>query len=108
MATHNSDKSRQGKGQVAVRDRTKLRRPPKYKVFLHNDDYTPQEFVVIVLKTFFRKTDTVARQIMLTVHHKGSGIAGTYTRDIAESKVAQVSDFARGQGAPLRLTIESA
>ena len=87
--------------------RKKVKRPDLYAVVLHNDDYTSQEFVVIVLKTFFGKSDTDARQIMLTVHHKGSGIAGTYTRDIAESKVAQVSDFARGQGAPLRLTVES-
>jgi ATP-dependent Clp protease adaptor protein ClpS len=102
-----SEERTDGDQGVLLSTRKKVKRPDLYAVVLHNDDYTPQEFVVIVLKTFFRKTDTDARQIMLTVHHKGSGIAGTYTRDIAESKVAQVSDFARDQGAPLRLTVES-
>jgi ATP-dependent Clp protease adaptor protein ClpS len=100
------DESNQSEVVLATRPRVK--RPSLYNVVLHNDDYTTQELVVEVLRLFFHKTDTEAMQIMLTVHHKGSGVAGTYTRDIAESKVAQVTDFARGHGAPLKLTTEPA
>tara|TARA_B100001094_G_scaffold312593_1_gene349419 strand:+ start:570 stop:800 length:231 start_codon:yes stop_codon:yes gene_type:complete len=75
---------------------------------LHNDDYTTQEFVVEILKSWFHKTDTDARQVMLTVHHKGLGVAGIYTRDMADSKVAKVTQFARANGMPLKLTIEPA
>lgn len=84
----------------------KVKRPALYNVLLHNDDYTTQELVVEILKNFFHKSDTEARHIMLTVHHKGMGVAGTYSRDIAESKVVQVTDYARTQGAPLKLTTE--
>lgn len=93
---------------VALATRARLKRPRLYHVLLHNDDYTTQELVVEVLKIFFHKTETEARQIMLTVHHKGHGVAGTYGRDVAESKVSQVTDFAREHGAPLKLTTEPA
>jgi len=105
MATHNDEREDQGV-LLATRDRT--RRPPLYHVVLHNDDYTTQELVVEILKAFFHKTEAEAQTIMLTVHHKGHGVAGTYTRDAAESKVVQVTDFARAQGAPLKLTAEPA
>ncbi|MEY3012172.1 MAG: hypothetical protein RIT45_907 [Pseudomonadota bacterium] len=87
--------------------RRKVKRPRLYDVVLHNDDYTTQELVVEILRVFFHHNDTDARQIMLTVHHKGKGVAGTYARDIAESKAAQVTDFARANGAPLKLTVEA-
>jgi ATP-dependent Clp protease adaptor protein ClpS len=93
---------------VQLATRQKVKRPPLYNVLLHNDDYTTQELVVDVLRAFFHKTDTEARHIMLTVHTKGQGVAGTYARDIAESKVAQVTDYARTNGAPLKLTAEPA
>jgi ATP-dependent Clp protease adaptor protein ClpS len=93
---------------VALATRHKVKRPPLWHVLLHNDDYTTQELVVEILKAFFHKADTEARAIMLTVHHKGKGVAGTYSRDVAESKVAQVTDYARTQGAPLKLTTEPA
>ena len=93
---------------VLISTRKKVKRPRKFAVVLHNDDYTTQEFVVQVLKVFFHRSDTEARTIMLTVHMKGRGVAGTYSKDIAESKVAQVTDFARSQGAPLKLTTEPA
>lgn len=93
---------------VLVKTRRKVKRPRLHNVVLHNDDYTTQEFVVGVLKGFFHRTDTDARRIMLTVHHKGRGIAGTYSKDVAESKVAQVTDFARSHGTPLKLTVEPA
>ncbi|MCO4762866.1 MAG: ATP-dependent Clp protease adapter ClpS [Myxococcales bacterium] len=93
---------------VLISTRKKVKRPPMYNVVLHNDDYTTQEFVVQILKAWFNRTDTDARQVMLTVHHKGQGIAGTYTRDMAESKVAKVTEHARGNGMPLKLTVERA
>ena len=93
---------------VALAPRQKVRRPTMYNVVLHNDDYTTQELVVEVLRLFFHKTAAEAQTIMLNVHTKGKGIAGTYTKDMAESKVAQVTDFARQNGAPLKLTAEPA
>ncbi len=78
----------------------------RYKVVFHNDDYTSQEFVVMVLMKFFHKSETEATHIMLSVHHKGHGVAGLYTRDVAETKVAQVQEVAKEYGHPLRLTAE--
>ncbi len=93
---------------VLLSTRKKVKRPSMWNVILHNDDYTTQEFVVQILKAWFHRTDTDARQIMLTVHHKGQGVAGTYTRDLAESKVAKVTEYARTNGMPLKLTTEQA
>ncbi len=101
-----SKNQNQDQDQEGVLLATKLKRPHLYNVLVHNDDYTTQELVVEVLRNFFHKTETEARHIMLTVHHKGQGVAGTYNRDIAESKVAQVTDYARTHGAPLKLTAE--
>jgi ATP-dependent Clp protease adaptor protein ClpS len=92
--------------QVDVLDRPRSETPRLYKVIFHNDDYTTREFVVQVLRTHFHKTDTEATFIMLTVHTKGSGVAGVYTRDIAETKVRQVTTLARQNGMPLLLTTE--
>jgi len=90
--------------QVVERARTK--RPRRYQVVLHNDDYTTMEFVVEVLMRFFRKDITQAQHIMLHVHHKGYGIVDTFPRDVAETKAEQVMDFAREHGHPLRCTAE--
>jgi len=92
--------------EVDVIERPKSETPRLYKVIFHNDDFTTQEFVVLVLLTFFHKSETEATFIMLTVHRKGSGVAGVYTRDVAETKVQQVTDFAREHGMPLLLTAE--
>jgi ATP-dependent Clp protease adaptor protein ClpS len=91
---------------VLLATRKKVKKPRLYHVVLHNDDYTTMEFVVHVLKRFFHHSDTDARHIMLSVHHKGQAVAGTFSRDVAESKVAQVTDYARTNGAPLKLTTE--
>lgn len=80
--------------------------PKKYKVILLNDDYTPMDFVVDVLKRFFRLNEELATQIMLQVHILGKGVCGIYTRDIAETKVAQVNDYARSHEHPLLCTME--
>jgi ATP-dependent Clp protease adaptor protein ClpS len=105
MSNENQNQDQDG---VQLATRQKMKRPPLYNVLLHNDDYTTQELVVEVLRNFFHKTETEARHVMLTVHNKGQGVAGTYNRDIAESKVAQVTDYARTHGAPLKLTAEPA
>ena len=94
------------KGEVAIKERPKLEKARRYMVIFHNDDYTTREFVVLVLMKFFNKTETEATHVMLTVHHKGRGVAGVYTRDIAESKVDQVHSYAEANGMPLRLSAE--
>jgi len=85
-----------------------LKRPPLFKVLLVNDDYTPMEFVVHVLETFFRMSREKATQVMLHVHTRGVGVCGVYPRDIAETKVVQVNDFARENQHPLLCTMEEA
>ncbi|HEX2202936.1 MAG TPA: ATP-dependent Clp protease adaptor ClpS [Longimicrobium sp.] len=91
---------------VAVGERPKTRRPRLYRVLMHNDDYTTQEFVVGVLTRHFEKTVTEATRIMLQVHLAGVGVAGTYTRDEAETRIARVTDEAESEGYPLLLTME--
>ncbi len=83
-----------------------LKVPKKYKVILLNDDYTPMEFVVEVLKRFFHFHEELATQVMLQVHILGKGVCGVFTRDIAETKVAQVNDYARSNEHPLLCTME--
>jgi ATP-dependent Clp protease adaptor protein ClpS len=95
-----------GHEEVAVEERTRTRKPRLYRVLLHNDDYTTMEFVVDVLVRHFRKSATEATQIMLQVHTQGMGVAGTYTREVAETKVARVTEEAREEGFPLLLTME--
>jgi ATP-dependent Clp protease adaptor protein ClpS len=84
------------------------KRPVRYRVILHNDDYTTMEFVVSVLILFFSKSEDDATRIMLEVHHQGRGVAGTYVRDVAESKADNVEKHARMQGFPLKCTAEPA
>lgn len=83
-----------------------VREPRRYKVLLHNDDYTTMEFVVFVLKVVFNKNEAEATHIMLTVHEKGMGVCGVYTTEIAETKVALVHKMARKEGYPLKCTME--
>ncbi|OHC80278.1 MAG: ATP-dependent Clp protease adaptor ClpS [Rhodospirillales bacterium RIFCSPLOWO2_12_FULL_67_15] len=91
---------------IAVKTRPKTKKPSLYKVLLLNDDYTPMEFVVHVLERLFGKSHEEAIRIMLHVHHKGVGICGVYTYEIAETKAGQVMDLARQQQHPLQCTIE--
>lgn len=91
---------------IAVRERPATRTPRLFRVLLHNDDYTSMEFVVDVLVRFFEKTTTEATQIMLQVHHAGYGVAGSYTRDEAETRVERVAAEAKAQGYPLLLSVE--
>ncbi len=85
-----------------------LKQPPLYKVVLLNDDYTPMEFVVLILEKFFNLNRELAVNIMLNIHTKGKGVCGTYTREIAETKVAQVNEFSRENEHPLLCTMEPA
>ena len=87
-------------------ERAKIRPPCMYKVILFNDDYTTMEFVIEVLQRFFSINRERAQQIMLKVHNDGSAVCGIYTRDVAETKVAQVTEFAQQHGHPLRCTLE--
>lgn len=87
-------------------ERTQLKRPALWRVVMHNDDFTTQEFVILVLMSFFRKDTTEAQHLMLKVHMSGKAIVAVYTRDVAETKVEQVLDFAREHGHPLMLTLE--
>ena len=103
--------SRQSPGRhedAAVLTRKKTGVPKQYRVLLFNDDYTTMEFVVFVLETIFRKSPAEAMQIMLKVHKEGSGIAGVYTREIAETKVRKVHELAKSDGYPLRAGTEEA
>lgn len=93
-------------GVVADR-KQKTRKPKRFKVLLHNDDYTTTEFVVQVLMRHFRKSHAEATHIMLQVHHSGIGVAGVYTREVAETKVAEVIAEARSEGMPLLVTAEA-
>ncbi len=93
---------------VVVRTKPKAKKPSMYKVIMLNDDYTPMEFVVMILERFFTKSHEEATQIMLHVHQKGVGVCGVYTYEIAETKVTQVMDLARQHQHPLQCTLEKA
>ena len=90
----------------AEQTKVKPKKPPLYKVLLLNDDYTPMEFVVLLLMKFFSMTQEQAEQIMLHVHTKGVGVCGVYPREIAETKVRLVLDFANENQHPLQCTLE--
>ena len=107
-----SDEGAGGGGQdqvgVATKSRTKPKKPSQFKVLLLNDDYTPMEFVVMVLKRFFNMDLEQATRVMLHVHQKGVGVCGIFTYEVAETKVTQVMDFALQNQHPLQCTLEKA
>lgn len=84
----------------------KIKEPPKYDVIFHNDDITTMDFVVYVLMKIFRKSEEDAESIMLKVHYEGSAVAGTYSKDIAQSKANYTMNLAKANNFPLKLTIE--
>jgi len=91
---------------VISKTNTRLKRPNLYRVLLLNDDYTPMDFVQLILERFFNKSSEEATRIMLTVHHTGVGECGIFTYEIAETKVAQVMDFSRKNYHPLQCVME--
>ncbi|OIQ63395.1 ATP-dependent Clp protease adapter protein ClpS [mine drainage metagenome] len=93
-------------GQILTRTRKKLQAPGMWQVLLHNDDYTTQAFVVWLLKTVFRKPEPEAVAIMLAVHTSGLGVAGVYTRDVAETRAEKARRLAEREGFPLLCTVE--
>jgi len=93
---------------VETRTKTRLKKPRMYKVLLHNDDYTTMEFVVFILQGIFHHSESEAMQIMLHVHKHGVGVAGVYTREIAETRIAQVEALARKHEYPLRCSMDEA
>jgi len=95
-------------GLTVEEAKPKLKRPPLYNVVLLNDDYTPMEFVVHILEYFFNLDRENAVRVMLQVHTQGKGVCGQFTREIAETKVAQVTDCARENNHPLMCTMEPA
>ena len=95
-------------GGLALQEsKPELKKPPLFKVVLMNDDYTPMEFVVEVLESFFRMNREQATHVMLTVHTQGKGVCGIFTRDIAETKAAQVNQYARESEHPLLCEVEA-
>ena len=104
----NDDKDGDSQIGVATKTRTRPKKPSQYKVLLLNDDYTPMEFVVIVLKRFFRMDMEEATRVMLHVHQKGVGVCGVFPYEVAETKVNQVMDFAKANQHPLQCTLEKA
>ena len=95
-----------GETGIITKTRSKTQRPPLYKVLILNDDYTPMEFVVHVLERFFNLSHSQAFELMLTVHKKGLAVVGVFSFEVAETKVAQVMDFARRHQHPLQCTME--
>ena len=98
--------NREQNGSVLEAERTRTKPPPLFKVILLNDDYTPMDFVVVVLQTVFGMSREKATQVMLQVHREGMGVCGTYTREVATAKVEQVIDIARKHQHPLQCTME--
>lgn len=110
MLSSSGNQSGSGTNQGAAPESdtaTAVETPKMYKVLLLNDDFTPMDFVVLVLKRFFSKVEEEATRIMLDVHRKGAGVAGVYTLETAEMKVMQVNQFARTNQHPLKCTLES-
>ncbi len=108
MGSHTDSQDQHGDGVSVETSRPGLKRPPMYKVIILNDDYTPMDFVVMILERFFAMDRETATRIMLQVHTRGAGVCGIFTRDIAETKVAQVQNYSRQHNHPLKCTMEVA
>ena len=106
MSRNNRSEDDDVTGGVLLEKKEKTEKPSLYRVLMLNDDYTPMEFVVLVLQRFFGHNHEAAQQIMLHVHQRGVGICGVYTFEIAEAKASQVMNFARQNEHPLQLQLE--
>ena len=101
-----TEKKRQDGEGVDLKDRQKIEPPKKYKVVLYNDDYTPMDFVIVILMDTFNFTFQKASAITMQVHEQGKGIAGAYSKEIASMKVKRCNKIARAEGHPLKVTME--
>lgn len=101
-----AEKGRQQQGDTLTREEVKTGEPPMYRVILLNDNYTTMEFVTLILENIFRKSAQDARRIMLAVHEQGAGVAGVYTREVAETKIAIVHHIAAQNEFPLKCAME--
>jgi ATP-dependent Clp protease adaptor protein ClpS len=101
------DYERGNANQIDTEDKQKIELPKQYKVILHNDDYTPMEFVVEIIIDVFKKDELTATNIMLNVHNLGRGVCGIYSYEIAETKVARVHDLAQQYEYPLKASMEA-
>jgi len=108
MTQQTDRRSEHGPGLLVEEARPEVARPPLYQVILLNDDFTPMDFVVVVLETFFNMDRERATQVMLHVHTRGKGVCGVFTREVAETKVTQVNEFSRTHQHPLLCTMEKA
>jgi ATP-dependent Clp protease adaptor protein ClpS len=108
MATKKTFQPDDGDTGVATQTKKKevLQKPPRYRVLFHNDNYTTMEFVVLVLREVFHKSESDAMSIMYNVHRKGVGVAGVYTRDVAETKINKTHQLAKEHEYPLKLSME--
>ena len=106
MTQHNEPEQQHEHGVALEEARPEVTRPPLYQVVLLNDDYTPMDFVIVVLESFFGLNRERATQVMLHVHTRGKGVCGVFTREVAESKVAQVNEYSRVHQHPLLCTME--
>ncbi len=108
MSGENQHQHEEERGLAVAEARPEVARPPLYQVLLLNDDYTPMDFVVHVLQSFFAMEYERAHQVMLHVHTRGKGVCGLFTREVAETKVTQVNEFSRANQHPLLCTMEKA
>ncbi len=106
MSNHDHNQDNEDEGGTSTIIKPKIQLPKKYKVLLHNDDYTTMEFVIFVLQAVFHKTLDEAERIMMEVHQKGIGLCGVYTHEIAESKAQKVERLAKEHSHPLMCSIE--
>ncbi len=108
IRNHNDDGVNDGQGESSLEAllEAKVKRPKRYKVILHNDDYTTMDFVIYVLKRFFNKTDAESEALMLKIHHEGSAVCGIFSFEIAETKTQKVRECAKENSHPLKCTME--
>ena len=102
----NKEGSREAKEGVAIKEREKTKKPPMYRVLLHNDDYTTKEFVVLILNHVFHRSEADANAIMMHVHNNGVGVAGIYPHEVAETKLQKTLQLAKRYEYPLQMSIE--
>jgi ATP-dependent Clp protease adaptor protein ClpS len=108
MAQQHDPEIEHQRGLAVEVSRPEVQRPPLFQVVLLNDDFTPMDFVIVVLETFFVMNRERATQVMLHVHTRGKGVCGVFTREVAETKVTQVNEFSRSHQHPLLCTMEKA